>query len=139
MLAGSVAIVGLAMLGGGVPIEITDYAGCARQGWPATGGVPLPRGAVTDPTKVWLTDPGGRAIRLQREPLSRAEALEIFLPLARALSAMHAAGVRHQDVKPENIFLARIPGFGEDVVTPVLLDLVYEAWHYAADPARLRL
>ncbi len=61
--------------------------------------------------------------RLQREPLSRAEALEIFLPLARALSAMHAAGVRHQDVKPENIFLARIPGFGEDVVTPVLLDL----------------
>ena len=51
--------------------------------------------------------------RLQREPLSRAEALEIFQPLARALAAMHAAGVRHQDVKPENIFLARIPGFGE--------------------------
>lgn len=61
--------------------------------------------------------------RLQREPLSRAEALEIFKPLARALAAMHAAGVRHQDVKPENIFLARIPGFGEDEVTPVLLDL----------------
>ncbi|RLB38939.1 MAG: hypothetical protein DRH30_10710 [Deltaproteobacteria bacterium] len=61
--------------------------------------------------------------RLQREPLSRAEALEIFQPLARALAAMHAAGVRHQDVKPENIFLARIPGFGPDVVTPVLLDL----------------
>jgi eukaryotic-like serine/threonine-protein kinase len=61
--------------------------------------------------------------RLQREPLSRAEALAIFQPLARALAAMHAAGVRHQDVKPENIFLARIPGFGEDEVTPVLLDL----------------
>jgi serine/threonine protein kinase len=61
--------------------------------------------------------------RLQREPLSRAEALEIFQPLARALAAMHAAGVRHQDVKPENIFLARIPGFGKDEVTPVLLDL----------------
>ncbi len=61
--------------------------------------------------------------RLQREPLSRAEALRIFQPLARALAAMHAAGVRHQDVKPENIFLARIPGFGEDEVTPVLLDL----------------
>jgi serine/threonine protein kinase len=61
--------------------------------------------------------------RLQREPLSRAEALGIFQPLARALAAMHAAGVRHQDVKPENIFLARIPGFGEDEVTPVLLDL----------------
>ena len=61
--------------------------------------------------------------RLQREPLNRAEALEIFQPLARALAAMHAAGVRHQDVKPENIFLARIPGFGPDLVTPVLLDL----------------
>lgn len=61
--------------------------------------------------------------RLQREPLSRAEALQIFQPLARALAAMHAAGVRHQDVKPENIFLARIPGFGQDEVTPVLLDL----------------
>lgn len=61
--------------------------------------------------------------RLQREPLSRAEALRIFQPLARALAAMHVAGVRHQDVKPENIFLARIPGFGEDEVTPVLLDL----------------
>lgn len=61
--------------------------------------------------------------RLQREPLSRAEALEIFQPLARALAAMHAAGVRHQDVKPENIFLARIPGFNGDDVTPVLLDL----------------
>ena len=61
--------------------------------------------------------------RLQREPLSRAEAIKIFQPLARALAAMHAAGVRHQDVKPENIFLARIPGFGEEEVTPVLLDL----------------
>ncbi len=61
--------------------------------------------------------------RLQREPLNRAEALSIFQPLARALAAMHAAGVRHQDVKPENIFLARIPGFGAEEVTPVLLDL----------------
>ena len=61
--------------------------------------------------------------RIQREPLSRAEALQIFQPLARALAAMHVAGVRHQDVKPENIFLARIPGFGEEEVTPVLLDL----------------
>jgi hypothetical protein len=61
--------------------------------------------------------------RLQRGPLGRSEALKIFQPLARALAAMHAAGVRHQDVKPENIFLARIPGFGEEEVMPVLLDL----------------
>ena len=61
--------------------------------------------------------------RLQRGPLSRAEALKIFQPLARALAAMHAAGVRHQDVKPENIFLASIPSFGEEEIVPVLLDL----------------
>lgn len=61
--------------------------------------------------------------RLQRQPLNREEALKIFQPLARALAAMHVAGVRHQDVKPENIFLARIPSFGVDEVTPVLLDL----------------
>ncbi|MEM7136988.1 MAG: protein kinase [Myxococcota bacterium] len=61
--------------------------------------------------------------RLQRQPLNRAEALAIFQPLARALAAMHAAGVRHQDVKPENIFLARIPALNGEEVTPVLLDL----------------
>lgn len=61
--------------------------------------------------------------RLQREPLKRSEALKIFHPLARALAAMHSAGVRHQDVKPDNIFLARIPGFGDEEVIPVLLDL----------------
>ena len=61
--------------------------------------------------------------RMQREPLSRLEARRIFEPLARALAAMHAAGVRHQDVKPDNVFLARIPGFGDEEVLPVLLDL----------------
>ncbi len=61
--------------------------------------------------------------RLKREPLGRSEALKIFQSLARALAAMHSAGVRHQDVKPDNIFLARIPGFGDQEVIPVLLDL----------------
>ena len=61
--------------------------------------------------------------RMQREPLSRQDARRIFEPLARALAAMHAAGVRHQDVKPDNIFLARLPGFGQTEVLPVLLDL----------------
>ena len=58
--------------------------------------------------------------RLQRRALSRHEALEIFVPLARALAAVHAAGIRHQDVKPENVFLADISG-GETL--PVLIDL----------------
>lgn len=58
--------------------------------------------------------------RMDREPLSRQEALQIFVPLARALVAMHSAGIRHQDIKPENIFLAKIQG---QEVLPVLLDL----------------
>ncbi|MCS6799090.1 MAG: protein kinase [Myxococcota bacterium] len=64
--------------------------------------------------------------RIDRAPLGRAEARRIFEPLARALAAMHAVGLRHQDVKPDNIFLARIAGFGhdgEEPVLPVLLDL----------------
>lgn len=64
--------------------------------------------------------------RIEREPLTRAQARKIFEPLARALATMHASGIRHQDVKPDNIFLAKIQGFGvelEDRVLPVLLDL----------------
>ncbi|MBO6939335.1 MAG: protein kinase [Deltaproteobacteria bacterium] len=66
--------------------------------------------------------------RLNRAPLSREEALQIFTPLARALEAMHAAGIRHQDVKPDNIFLAEL-AHGSAVdgeapeVLPVLIDL----------------
>ncbi|MFT3921174.1 MAG: protein kinase [Myxococcales bacterium] len=63
--------------------------------------------------------------RIKRQPLTREEAREIFLPLAQALTTMHAAGIRHQDIKPDNIFLARI---GEaqaerQRILPVLIDL----------------
>jgi eukaryotic-like serine/threonine-protein kinase len=64
--------------------------------------------------------------RLRRAPLTRPQARRIFEPLARALATMHEAGIRHQDVKPDNIFLARIRGFGrdgEDELLPVLIDL----------------
>jgi eukaryotic-like serine/threonine-protein kinase len=64
--------------------------------------------------------------RMTRAPLARAEARRIFEPLARALDTMHAAGIRHQDVKPDNIFLARIRGFGrdgDDEILPILIDL----------------
>lgn len=63
--------------------------------------------------------------RMERKPLSRAEAQEIFVPLAQALATMHAAGIRHQDVKPDNIFLARIGEAGTNGVRvlPVLIDL----------------
>jgi serine/threonine protein kinase len=48
------------------------------------------------------------ATRLKQKPLSRREARDIFEPLAEALATMHRAGVRHQDVKPENVFLANL-------------------------------
>ena len=63
--------------------------------------------------------------RMQRGPLSREEACEIFTALAQALATMHQAGIRHQDVKPDNIFLARIGEVGRKRprTLPVLLDL----------------
>lgn len=72
---------------------------------------------------VWLTMPvyEGETLgeRLARGPLDLREAHDIFLPIARALQALHAAGLRHQDVKPENIFLARFAGR----MHPIVLDL----------------
>jgi eukaryotic-like serine/threonine-protein kinase len=63
--------------------------------------------------------------RIKREPLTRAEAREIFTDLAQALATMHQAGIRHQDVKPDNIFLARIGevGTNRSRTLPVLIDL----------------
>lgn len=63
--------------------------------------------------------------RIKRKPLSREEAHAIFTQLAEALATMHAAGIRHQDVKPDNIFLARIGELDKDrqSLLPVLLDL----------------
>ncbi len=67
------------------------------------------------------------------EGLSRPEAARIFRQLANALAAMHARGIRHQDVKPENILLARF-GEGTDLF-PVLLDLGVGAWGSEMLPA----
>ncbi|HET9956822.1 MAG TPA: protein kinase [Polyangiaceae bacterium] len=68
--------------------------------------------------------------RLRRGPLKRAEARQVFEPLAEALATMHRAGVRHQDIKPENVFLANIdpesdshPSSSGARILPVLLDL----------------
>ncbi|MDC3989435.1 serine/threonine-protein kinase [Polyangium jinanense] len=54
-----------------------------------------------------------------REPLPVAEALSIAIEVCRGLEAIHAHGIVHRDVKPENIFLADIPGEGR---VPKLLD-----------------
>jgi eukaryotic-like serine/threonine-protein kinase len=72
---------------------------------------------------VWLTMPlyQGETLaeRLDRSTLTLREAYEIFVPIARGLEALHERGLRHQDVKPENIFLAEFSGR----LHPVLLDL----------------
>ncbi len=72
---------------------------------------------------VWLTMPvyEGETLgeRLERGTLGLREAYDIFLPIARAVASLHQLGLRHQDIKPENIFLAR---FGARL-HPVLLDL----------------
>jgi len=72
---------------------------------------------------VWLTMPVYEGVtlaeRLRRGILDLDEAHEVFVPIARALDALHKAGLRHQDIKPENIFLATFAGR----LHPILLDL----------------
>jgi serine/threonine protein kinase len=64
--------------------------------------------------------------RIEKGPLPLGEALEHFERLARGLAALHAAGIRHQDVKPENIHLVKLHT-GSDAarpeILPILLDL----------------
>ena len=73
---------------------------------------------------VWFTMPvyDGQTLqeRLeQKGSLSLSEAYDIFRAIAYGLEALHDAGLRHQDIKPENIYLAV---FGRRI-HPVLLDL----------------
>ncbi|MBM4377309.1 MAG: serine/threonine protein kinase [Deltaproteobacteria bacterium] len=72
---------------------------------------------------IWLTMPlyEGETLaqRLERGPLDLREAYDVFVPITRGVQALHERGLRHQDIKPENIFLAR---FSERTY-PILLDL----------------
>jgi serine/threonine-protein kinase len=59
-----------------------------------------------------------RELIAQRGRLSPEEALRLMLPIAEALCFVHACGVLHRDVKPDNIFIAKTA----HGVQPKLLD-----------------
>jgi len=52
---------------------------------------------------------------LQRGPLDVVRAARIVREVGRALSAVHAAGVAHQDLKPENIMVQALPDATEAI------------------------
>jgi hypothetical protein len=56
-----------------------------------------------------------------RGPLPLRAAHGIFVRIAGGVCEMHDSGLRHQDIKPENIYLARMTGVDDH--HPVLLDL----------------
>src|SRR5438876_3666017 len=54
-----------------VPLALEESAGVARHAWPASASVPLPRGRVQSPDKLWLAAPDGHAAPLQARALER--------------------------------------------------------------------
>jgi serine/threonine-protein kinase len=60
------------------------------------------------------------ALRRREGKLSPARALALLDPILGALAYMHGLGVVHRDLKPDNIFVAVVPGVPEPV--PKLLD-----------------
>lgn len=71
--------------------------------------------------RLWFAMPWYEGRDLESSmPLDRAEARRVFETLAGGLAAVHAQGLRHQDIKPSNIFLAKVAGLEQTM--PVLLD-----------------
>jgi serine/threonine protein kinase len=86
---------------------------------------------------LWYTMPLYRGLDLAavlkgRGNLSLARAHALFTRIAGGVCEMHSLGLRHQDIKPDNIYLAAVAGVADD--HPVLLDLGGAAREHASRP-----
>jgi len=86
---------------------------------------------------LWYTMPLYRGLDLaallkSRGSLSLARAHAVFTRIAGGVCEMHSLGLRHQDIKPDNIYLATMAGVAEH--HPVLLDLGGAAREHASRP-----
>ncbi len=86
---------------------------------------------------LWYTMPlykgSDLAASLRQEgSLSLSHAHAVFTRIAGGVCEMHALGLRHQDIKPDNIYLASMAGVAES--HPVLLDLGGAALEDASSP-----
>ncbi len=80
--------------------------------------------------------PGGRLSELvgNRGPLTPAETVTVLIPVASALAALHAAGVRHGGVSPESVWFE---ANGRPLLGPVAVSHVSSAVnHGMPDPCR---
>ena len=86
---------------------------------------------------LWYTMPLYKGLDLAallkaRGNLSLARAHAVFTRIAGGVCEMHSLGLRHQDIKPDNIYLATMAGVAEH--HPVLLDLGGAAREHANRP-----
>ena len=86
---------------------------------------------------LWYTMPLYKGLDLAallkgRGSLSLARAHALFTRIAGGVCEMHSLGLRHQDIKPDNIYLATMAGVAEH--HPVLLDLGGAAREHASRP-----
>jgi serine/threonine-protein kinase len=73
---------------------------------------------------------------LQDGPIASDEAVRLVMPIIEALAVVHAAGVVHRDVKPDNILLSRQ---SDGSLQPKLVDFGIAKSANAGLPARLTM